>query len=224
MIKIRGLLSTVLICNLKNITYNFFFISEVTRLLSQFYLIFLLRNGLRQLQNFILRVLTNIFVLFQSWIELWSLIFMWVPFYLPFSNCTKILELFPFTMQIKVRARAHHHIFTYLDHDGKQYGQGRNQSISLHCKAPYCSNFERRILTILFMSSYFQDSNGWDAKRLCATFLITQKISWPIHSSSINPRLHLGASWRMKHCLPIEDWFLIQNCNNCQMTALFQEA
>ena len=174
--------------------------------------------------NFILRVLTNIFVLFQSWIELWSLIFMWVPFYLSFFNCTKILELFLFTMQIKVHARAHHHIFTYLDHEGKQYGQGRNQSISWHCKAPYCPNFERCILTILFMSSYFQDSNGWDAKRLCATFLITQKISRPIHSALINPRLYLGASWRMKHCLPIEDWFLIQNCNNCQMTALFQEA
>ena len=47
MIKTRGLLLTVLICNLENITHNFFFISEVTRLLSQFYLIFLLRNGLR---------------------------------------------------------------------------------------------------------------------------------------------------------------------------------
>ena len=122
---------------------------------------------------------------------------MWVPFYLPFSNCTKILELFLFTMQIKVRARAHHHIFTYLDHDGKQYGQGRNQSISWHCKAPYCPNFERRILTILFMSSYFQDSNGWDAKRLCATFLITQKISRPF----ILLRSTHGCIWE-----PLEGW------------------
>jgi hypothetical protein len=148
---------------------------------------------------------------------------MWVPFYSSFFNCTKILELFLFIMQIKVRARAHHHIFTYLDHDGKQYGQGRNQSIYRHGKTRYCPDFERCIQIIFFMSSYLQDSNGWDPKRLCATFLITQKISWPIHSASINPWLHLGASWRMKHCLPIEDWFLIQNWNNCQMTALFQE-
>ena len=100
---------------------------------------------------------------------------MWVPFYSSFFNCTKILELFLFIMQIKVRARAHHHIFTYLDHDGKQYGQGRNQSISQHCKARYCPDFEWGILTILFMSSYLRGSNGWDPKRVRATFLITQK-------------------------------------------------
>ena len=51
MIKTRGLLSTVLICKLKNITHNFFFISEVTSLLSHFYLIFLLRNGLRHYRS-----------------------------------------------------------------------------------------------------------------------------------------------------------------------------
>ena len=55
MIKTRGLLSTVLICKLKNITHNFFFISEVTRLLSQFYLIFLLRNGLRHYRSIAIR-------------------------------------------------------------------------------------------------------------------------------------------------------------------------
>ena len=55
MIKTRGLLLTVLICNLENLTHNFFFISEVTRLLSDFYLIFLLRNGLRHYRSIAIR-------------------------------------------------------------------------------------------------------------------------------------------------------------------------
>ena len=55
MIKTRGLLLTVLICNLRNLTHNFFFNTEVTRLLSQFYLIFLLRNGLRHYRSIAIR-------------------------------------------------------------------------------------------------------------------------------------------------------------------------
>ena len=122
---------------------------------------------------------------------------MWVPFYSSFFNCTKILELFLFIMQIKVRARAHHHIFTYLDHDGKQYGQGRNQSIYRHGKTRYCPDFERCIQIIFFMSSYLQDSNGWDPKRLCATFLITQKS----HDQFILLRSTHGCIWE-----PLEGW------------------